>query len=59
MDFWTLFENGEHRYTAQYLKAGAETAIKAKITALAGSQVHKTKGGYAFDLGSGNRIMTN
>lgn len=48
VDFYGLFGNQEHHYAAQYLKADAERSIREKIAALAGRQVSKVKGGYAF-----------
>jgi hypothetical protein len=48
VNFWTLFPDRGHAYAAQQLKSEAEAAIREKIASLAGTQVRKVKGGYAF-----------
>jgi hypothetical protein len=49
VNFWTLFPDRSHAYAAQQLKAAAEASIREKIASLAGTQVRKAKGGYAFN----------
>lgn len=48
VDFRKLFQNDENRYTTQYLKQAAETAVRDRIVSLAGSTVRKVPRGFAF-----------